>query len=95
VARNGEGCKQRSTAAAYSTDSLNHRAVLSSARYLDEGGDIASLMKLLGHSSLSVTQKYLHPEVDKAAEIVNKRNRRAVVLPDISPDIAAHSSWVN
>ena len=46
-------------------------------------------MKLLGHSSLSVTQKYLHPEVDKAAEIVNKRNRKAVVLPDISPDITA------
>ncbi len=64
-------------------------------RYLDEGGDIASLMKLLGHSSLSVTQKYLHPEVDKAAEIVNKRNRKAVALPDISPDITAHESWVN
>jgi hypothetical protein len=47
-------------------------------------------MKLLGHSSLSVTQKYLHPEVDKAAEIVNKRNRKAVVLPDIT----AHTRWV-
>ena len=50
-----------------------------------------SRLKLLVHSCLSVTQKYLHPEVDKAAEIVNKRNRKAAVLPDIT----AHAVWVN
>ena len=64
-------------------------------RYLDDGGDIASLQKLLGHHSLSTTQKYLHPEVQKAAEIVNKRNRKAVVLPDILPDTNVRASWVN
>jgi len=63
--------------------------------YLDDGGDIAALQKLLGHHSLSTTQKYLHPEVQKAAEIVNKRNRKAVVLPDILPDTNVRASWVN
>ena len=57
--------------------------------------DMAGLMKLLGHSSLSVTQKYLHPEVEKAAEIVNKRNRREVKMPDILPDTMLQDDWVN
>jgi integrase len=57
-------------------------------RYLDEGGDIASLMKLLGHSGLRTTQRYLHPEIEKAAAIVNRRNNRAFQLPDALSDDA-------
>ena len=44
--------------------------------YLDEGGDVASLMKLLGHCSLSTTEKYLHPGIKGAAEVINRRNSR-------------------
>src|ERR1700743_3512219 len=79
--------------AALSTSGCRYFCV--TLRLLCPSNFIASLMKLLGHSSLSVTQKYIHTEDDKAAEIVNKRNRKAVVLPDISPDITAHASWIN
>jgi integrase len=61
-------------------------------RYLDEGGNTAALRKLLGHHSLSTTQKYLHPELQA---IVNRRNRKEVPLPDISPEMVQQDVWVN
>lgn len=43
--------------------------------FLANGGDLAKLMKLLGHSSITTTQKYLHPSVADAAEVMNRHNR--------------------
>jgi hypothetical protein len=31
----------------------------------------------MGHTSISTTEKYLHPEIKDAAEIMNRRNRKA------------------
>jgi integrase len=44
--------------------------------YLENGGDLATLGKLMGHDSISTTQKYLHASIHGAAEVINKRNRR-------------------
>jgi len=45
--------------------------------FLEQGGDLATLKKLMGHTSISTTEKYLHPEIKDAAEIMNHRNRKA------------------
>lgn len=42
--------------------------------FLEDGGDIATLMKIMGHTNLETTQKYLHPNLQGAAGIINQRN---------------------
>ncbi len=54
--------------------------VLYSARHsfatdlLDRTGNIVLVGKILGHRSVTTTQRYLHPEIKGIAEIVNERN---------------------
>jgi integrase len=43
--------------------------------FLASGGDLAKLMRLLGHASITTTQKYLHPSIADAAEVMNRHNR--------------------
>lgn len=44
---------------------------------LESGADLRSIQKLLGHESLSTTQKYLHLNFDKLAYIYDKCHPRA------------------
>jgi site-specific recombinase XerD len=58
-----------------------HNLVLYSARHsfatdlLDQTGNLKLIMDVLGHESVTTTQKYLHPSSKDLAGIVNQRNR--------------------
>ena len=41
---------------------------------LDKTGNIVMVGKMLGHQSVTTTQRYLHPELKDIAELVNPRN---------------------
>jgi integrase len=49
-------------------------------RYLDNGGQLHKLKVLLGHASITTTEKYAHPSTEDAAEVINKHNRRGLRL---------------
>jgi len=59
---------------------LPKELVLYSARHsfatdlLDRTGNLKLVMDVLGHESVTTTQKYLHPALKNIAEIVNQRN---------------------
>jgi integrase len=41
------------------------------------GGDQAKVARIAGHSDIRVTQKYLHPSITDAAELMNQHNKKA------------------
>lgn len=48
------------------------------------GGDQAKVARIAGHSDIRVTQKYLHPSVTDAAEVMNRHNK-AKTLVEVMP----------
>ena len=42
-----------------------------STNLLEKGASVVSIQKLLGHSSLNVTSRYLHQNMDKLSDAVN------------------------
>jgi integrase len=70
----------RDFAATRQTAGLPDDLVLYSARHsfatdmLDKTGNIVLVGRMLGHQSVTTTQRYLHPELKDIAELVNQRN---------------------
>ena len=62
-------------------------------RLSESGADAFTIMKLMGHSSVTVSQKYVHPSPEaivravERLEALNKTGRQAVQVPTISTTV--------
>lgn len=55
----------------------------------ESGADVFTIMKLMGHSTVSVSQRYVHPSpesIERAYERFTKLNRRPVTTVSTTSD---------
>jgi site-specific recombinase XerD len=45
--------------------------------YLEHGGNMATLMTIMGHESIASTSKYRHGDMEGAAKVIDRRNNKA------------------